>query len=134
MQNGQVVPRNFQRAIRDKTALRTSPDYIVRDYLRPSDFYNLVSALLFGPATNAAVDCYSRAPIDKPSLLAAMQERFGLRYEVTEAVAGVNATGSKPYYYSLNTRAADFGYQPTLTSLEGILQESEKVLNTARNE
>jgi len=41
----------------------------------------------------------------------------------------VNATGGKPYYYSLNTRAADFGYRPTLTSLEGILIEAKKVLN-----
>lgn len=112
------------RAIRDRTVLKTSPDYIVRDFLHPSDFYSLVGALLSAPATNAAVDCYSRAPVDKPSLLAAMQEKFGLRYETTEATAGVNATGSKPHYYSLNTRAADFGYQPALTSLEGIVQEA----------
>jgi len=96
----------------------------VRDYLHPTDFYTLVCALFSAPAANAAVDCYSRAPIDKPNLLAAMQEKFGLRYEVTDAIAGVNATGSKPHYYSLNKRAADFGYQPALTSLEGILQEA----------
>lgn len=118
------------RAIRDKTVLKTSHEYIMRDYLHPSDFHNLVSSLLSAPATNAAVDCYSRAPIDKPNLLAAMQEKFELRYEITEANASVNATGSKPHYYSLNTRAADFGYQPCLTSLQGILLESEKMLST----
>lgn len=112
------------RAIRDKTVLKTSPDYIVRDFMHPSDFFNLVSVLLSAPAANAVVDCYSRAPIDKPSLLAAMQEKFGLQYEITEATASINATGSKPHYYSLNTRAADFGYQPVLTSLEGILREA----------
>jgi len=117
------------RAIRDKTVLKTSSDYIVRDFLHPTDFYRLVSALLYTPSTNAVVDCYSRAPIDKPTLLAAMQEKFGLQYEITEATACVNATGSKPHYYSLNRRAADFGYQPRLNSLEGILQESEKILN-----
>lgn len=116
------------RAIRDKTVLKTSPDYIVRDFLHPTDFYRLVFALLSAPATNAAVDCYSRAPIDKPALLAAMQEKFGLRYEIVEATASVNATGSKPNYYSLNTRAADFGYQPELTSLEGITQEAAAIL------
>lgn len=116
------------RAIRDKTVLQTSPDYIVRDFLHPSDFHGLVSALLSAPAINVAVDCYSRAPIDKPSLLAAMQEKFGLRYEFAEAQAGVNATGGKPFYYSLNTRAADFGYQPALTSLEGILKEATAIL------
>jgi nucleoside-diphosphate-sugar epimerase len=116
------------RAIRDKTVLKTSSDYIVRDFLHPSDFYSLVQALLSSPAANAAIDCYSRAPIDKPALLAAMQERFGLQYEISEANASVNATGGKPYYYSLNTRAADFGYQPGLTSLDGILREGEAVL------
>jgi len=117
------------RAIRDKEVLKTSPEYIVRDFLHPSDFHQLVSALLSSPATNAVVDAYSRAPVDKPDLLAAMQEKFGLRYEITAASERVNATGGKTRYYSLNTRAADFGYQPGLTSLEGILQESEKILN-----
>jgi nucleoside-diphosphate-sugar epimerase len=115
------------RAIRDKTVLKTSSDYMVRDYLHPSDFYGLVSALLAAPPANAAVDCYSRAPVDKPALLAAMQEKFGLQYEIVDA-AGINATGSKPHYYSLNTSAADFGYQPCLTSIEGILQEMEAML------
>jgi nucleoside-diphosphate-sugar epimerase len=116
------------RSIRDKTVLQTSSDYIVRDFLHPSDFYKLVGALLSAPTTNTAVDCYSRAPIDKPTLLAAMQEKFGLQYETTEASASVNATGSKPHYYSLNTSAADFGYQPAMTSLEGILQEASAIL------
>lgn len=116
------------RAIRDKTVLKTSSDYIVRDFLHPSDFYKLVSALLAAPAANAVVDCYTRAPIDKPTLLGAMQEKFGLRYEIADASVGVNATGGKPHYYSLNTRAADFGYQPALTSLEGILKEAAAIL------
>jgi nucleoside-diphosphate-sugar epimerase len=122
------------RAIRDKTVLKTSPDYIVRDFLHPSDFHNLVCAMLATPATNAVVDCYSRAPIDKPNLLAAMQKEFGLRYEVSETNASVNATGGKPHYYSLNTRAADFGYQPGMTSLEGILLETGVVLGIATAE
>lgn len=116
------------RAIRDKTVLKTSPDYIMRDFLHPSDFHKLVSVLLSAPVANAAVDCYSRSPIDKPQLLAAMQERFGLQYEIGEASTAVNATGSKPQYYSLNTKAADFGYEPTLTSLEGLVHEMEAIL------
>lgn len=116
------------RAIRDKTLLKTSSDYIVRDFIHPADFYRLVCALLSAPATNAAVDCYSRAPVDKPNLLSAMQEKFGLRYEIADATASVNATGGKPHYYSLNRRAADFGYQPALTSLEGILEEAKAIL------
>lgn len=110
------------RAIRDNSVLHTSSDYIVRDFLHPTDFYRLIMALLNAPASNAAVDCYSLAPVDKPSLLAAMQEKFGLRYAMT-ASAGVNATGNKPHYYSLNRRAAAFGYQPSYTSLECVLHQ-----------
>lgn len=116
------------RAIRDKTVLKTSSDNIVRDYLHPSDFYQLISVLLSASATNTSLDCYSRAPIDKLELLAAMQKNFGLRYEIAEASAIVNATGRKPYYYSLNTCAAEFGYQPVFTSLEGILKEATWML------
>ena len=119
------------RAIRDKTVLKTSADYIVRDYLHPSDFYRLVAALLSAPAANAAIDCYSKAPIDKPGLLQAMQNEFGLRYEVTGSHATINATGGKPHYYSLNHRASEFGYQPQLTSTEGVLKEAAAMLQTA---
>ena len=121
------------RAIRDKKVLKTSSDYIVRDFLHPTDFYQLISAMLSAPSTNAAVDCYSKAPIEKLRLLEAMQEKFGLRYKIAEAVAGVNATGNKPHYYSLNTRAADFGYQPGMTSLEGILREADDVFRVSIN-
>jgi nucleoside-diphosphate-sugar epimerase len=121
------------RAVRDKTVLRTSSDYIVRDFIHPSDFSNLINAILGAPAANAVVDAYSKAPIDKPSLLAAMQEKFGLQYETVQTDAGVNATGGKPHYYSLNTRAAGFGYLPTLTSLEGVLEEASRLLSPEPN-
>jgi nucleoside-diphosphate-sugar epimerase len=117
------------RAIRDKVVLKTSPELIFRDFLHPSDFLKLVNALLSAPPTNTVVDAYSLAPIEKSALLAAMQENFGLRYEYAEASAGINATGGKTHYYSLNTRAADFGYLPGLNSIEGILMESRKVLS-----
>jgi nucleoside-diphosphate-sugar epimerase len=116
------------RAIHNNEVLKSSPYFTVRDFVTPSDFYKLVISLLAAPATNAAVDCYTLAPIDKRTLLAAMHDKFGLQYEITAANASVNATGSKPHYYSLNTRAADFGYQPTLTSLEGVLQEAALLL------
>lgn len=112
------------RAIRDKIVLKTSADYVVRDYLHPSDFYQLISVMLAAPLkTNTVVDCYSLAPIDKPTLLNSMREKFQLEFELYDS-AGLNATGGKPHYYSLNSLAADFGYRPTLTSLESVLVET----------
>jgi nucleoside-diphosphate-sugar epimerase len=72
------------RAIRDKQILQTTSDYMVRDFMHPDDFHQLVECLMQAPPTNCAVDCYSREPIDKHSLLKAMSERFGLNYEVTD--------------------------------------------------
>ena len=120
---------DIMRSIRDGTVLQTSPDYIVRDFLHPADFHNLVGSLLSSPPANAAVDCYTRAPIGKPELLAEMARRFGLRYEIVERPVAVDATGFKAHYYSLNHRAADFGYVPTRTSLEGIVEETGALMS-----
>ncbi len=122
------------RAIRDQSVLQTSPDYIVRDYLHPLDFHRLVCAILAAPAANAAVDCYSLAAIDKPALLAAMQKKFGLQYQIIEGNVSVNATGNKPHYYSKNDRAADFGYRPRLTSQDAIEIEMQAILDTVAND
>lgn len=116
------------RAIRDGEVLKTSNDYIVRDFLHPTDFHQLVDRLLGAPAANMAIDCYSKAPVDKPALLAFMHEKFGLEYKVVEAITSVNATGNKPHYYSLNRRAADFGFHPDFTALEGVSREASLML------
>ncbi|MCV2371191.1 NAD-dependent epimerase/dehydratase family protein [Roseateles oligotrophus] len=123
------------RAIQSGQLLRTSSDFMQRDYLHPADFHRLLECILAAPPANRALDCYTRAPVDKPTLLAALQQRFGLRYESLEIAgesgAAVNATGAKPQYYSLNHHAATLGYRPFYTSLEGILVESAALLGLA---
>lgn len=123
--NARFLITDVRRAIREQTILKVSADYMVRDYLHPIDFKNIVDVALKVPAINTAIDCYSKAPIDKQTLLTVMQEKLGLKYEVTESSDSVNATGGKPNYYSLNTRAADFGYLPRFTSLDGVLKEMD---------
>lgn len=127
--NARFLITDILRAIREKTILKTSPVNIVRDFLHPSDFYQMINVMLAAPASNTVIDCYTLAPVDKQTLLVTMQEYFGLQYEITSSTPSVNATGGKPYYYSLNTRAADFGYQPSLTSMDGILIEAEAILS-----
>jgi nucleoside-diphosphate-sugar epimerase len=116
------------RAIRTGDVLRTSPGTMVRDYLHPDDFYQLVTRVLAAPPANGALDCYSAAPVDKAALLDAMATRYGLRHEAAPAPAGVNATGAKPHYYSLDRRAAGLGYAPAHTSLDGIRIEADAIL------
>lgn len=116
------------RAIRDKSILKITADNVVRDYLHPSDFFGLISVLLAGPRINIAVDAYSRAPIDKLNLLVEMHKKFGLLYEPSKSNTVVNATGSKPRYYSLNDKAASCGYKPKYSSLTGIMKEFDSIL------
>lgn len=117
------------RAIRDHRTLQTTAEYAVRDFMHPDDFRQFVECLLAAPPANCAVDCYSREPIDKPALLRAMAERFGLCYEVVDDTSvRVNATGTKPHYYSLNRKASEFGYQPVWSSLDCILAETSAIL------
>ncbi len=126
--NARFLITDIIRAIRDDSVLISSDINIVRDYIHPSDFYRLIETFVDISEINAVVDCYSLAPIDKFSLLEVMKDRFNLKYQVTETVQNVNATGGKPNYYSLNTRAGDFGYQPVLNSMQGVLMEANKML------
>ena len=127
--NARFLITDIVRAIRDNSVLQTSAEYMVRDFIGPSDFYQLIQAILTSPANNDVIDCYSKAPIDKPTLLTAMQDRFGLKYEISKTNASVNATGSKSHYFSLNNKAKNYGYQPALSSIESILIEAESLIN-----
>ena len=117
------------RALRDGTVMKTSPDPMVRDYLHPLDFFQLVDCVLRGDAGNRAIDCYSRAPVDKTALLEAMAGSFGLRYEIVPGMAApVNATGAKPHYYSQQRLAATLGYQPAYASIDTVISETAAIL------
>ena len=120
------------KAIRDNSLFKTSPVNIVRDFLHPSDFFQLVQCILNAGEINTAVDCYTRAPIDKMTLLGAMEERYGLQYEVDSCANIVNATGLKMNYYSMNRGAEALGYKPQLSSLDGIQVELEQIFNSCK--
>lgn len=116
------------RAIEQGHALEVDAAPMTRDYLHPGDFAKLVDSVLQAEPANAAVDAYSRAPIGKFELLESMQARYGLQWTTRPGPAGINATGAKPNYYSLNRRAGAFGYEPGLTSLETIHTEASAML------
>ena len=116
------------RAVRDKTLLITSIEDIVRDYIHPSDFFNLIDLILRAPMCNDVVDCYSLEAISKAELLQFIQNKYGMQYEGTKPVDEINATGRKKSYFSRNHRAKKFGYYPTLTSLAGIAKELQSAL------
>lgn len=111
------------RAIKSNEIMTVSPENMVRDYLAPVDFFQLIEKVLLASPVNDVVDCYTSEPIDKFSLLSRIQAEFGLQYEVVGGSTMLNATGVKPNYFSLNQRAEKFGYRPRESSLSGILSE-----------
>jgi nucleoside-diphosphate-sugar epimerase len=121
------------RAIVTDTELQTSADFMVRDFLHPTDFHQLITCILNSPPSNLALDCYSSKPISKQDLLNTMVSRFGLRFSMVEQPKlSVNATGTKPHYYSLNHKAAELGYAPKFSSLDTVLSETEAILESIR--
>lgn len=127
--DGRFLMTDMIRAIEKDAVFETSDVPIVRDYLHPADLVALIKAGLGAPlGTNVALDAYSRAPITKAALLDLMADAFGLRHTVVPHPDIVNATGLKPHYYSLNHVAARFGYQPSRTSAEAIVEEVSVVL------
>lgn len=119
------------RALHSDNMLEVAPDDMIRDYLVPADFLQLIDKILQSAPCNDVVDCYSLAPIGKFNLLAALGDEFGLQYKIAGDQAKVNATGPKANYYSLNRKAERlFGYVPGESSSSGLLSEIRLHLNT----
>ena len=121
--NARFLITDLVRALKNKEVFKTSPVDIVRDFITPPDFYNLVQAIIDFKLTNTALDCYTRSPVSKFDLLSELESKFGLRYKTDEGISIINATGAKLNYYSTNDIATNIGYDPKNTSRDGIVQE-----------
>lgn len=126
--SAQFLITDIVNAISGKTILSTSPDNLVRDYLHPADFYQLISKILKFNQFNCQIDCYSKAPIEKLTLLNALKEKFNLSFIIEYKNIFSCPTGSKLCYYSLSRKAADFNFSPEYSSLETICSEIELYL------
>lgn len=118
------------RAIQSNKKCEVSAEVMVRDYLHPEDFKQIIDCILSSPKVNLAVDCYSAGEIDKFHLLAEMENRFGLQYCILDNPDVICATGNKVNYFSKNNRLAEFGFIPKYTSLENIVMEVSAILGT----
>jgi nucleoside-diphosphate-sugar epimerase len=120
-------------AIKNKEKLLTTPVNIVRDFVTPDDFFYLIQEIIRQGFLNAALDCYTKAPIDKLTLISEMHNKYGLEYEVTAKKNIVNGTGEKINYYSNNKVTEVLAYSPRHTSLSGIIKELDFMLDSEKN-
>jgi nucleoside-diphosphate-sugar epimerase len=127
--NSRFLLADLVRSIQNNTVFETGSDNIWRDYLHPDDFFQLILACLRSKAgTNMPIDAFSRAPIDKFTLLDLLKQEFGLRFAITGRSNAVASTGIKPFYYSENHAATALGFEPSKTSAEGISEEVAAIL------
>ena len=125
--NARFLITDMVRAIKNEEVFKTSSDNIMRDFITPPDFYNLIQAIIDSKTINTALDCYTKSPVSKFELLSELENKFGLSYEIDKNVDVVNATGTKINYYSVNKVAEGIGYNANSTSLEGIIREINSI-------
>lgn len=117
------------RSISSNCECVVSPEPMVRDYLHPRDFCQIIDCILKADKANMAVDCYSSEPIEKSCLLKQLEHRYGLKWKYSPSLELVVATGSKQNYYSEYHALASIGYKPCYSSLSGLFMEFDALLN-----
>lgn len=115
-------------ALRRNELLTVTPQPMIRDYIHPYDFCRLVELIMKGPLENAAVDCFSRRCVDKFTLLEAFHSKFGLKYKIDDRDVPEISPPKKINYYSLYRKATELGYEPTYSSLDGLLDVCDRSL------
>ena len=121
--NNNYFMSQIVKAITEKKILEVSSENIVRDYIMPFDFFNLIIGILEAKKINIAIDCYSKKPVEKFKLLDKMNKKFGLVYKIIEEKEIINSTGSKKNYYSCNRKAEIFGYKPENSSINNLVKQ-----------
>ena len=108
----------------------TTPDPLWRDFLHPRDLVALIEACVANRPLNGAYDAYSAGVVSKAELIEFFVRTYGLQHVVDHSWQPVTATGMKERYYSTGRRAAQLGYQPVYSSLEGIRIETDALLRS----
>ncbi len=129
--NSRFLITDILYSIKNNLILTTTKENIVRDYIGPSEVAQLVRQILLSSHQNVAVDFFSKATIDKISMLEIMKKEFGLNYQMLAGYKSLNSTGAKMNYYS-NSRLAQsiFGYSPQYSSQEVIIEQSRLFLKS----
>ena len=118
------------KAIKNKSEFVTDNEDIIRDYVDPSDFYELIKNCIMHKKINDVFDVYSKKPISKFQILQEYSKKFELKFHSTEKFESISPTGLKKIYYSLSRKAKKINYVPQFSSLETLLNESSFILET----
>lgn len=126
--NARFLITDIVRAIKNNEMLKTSERNIVRDFITPKDFFSLVQCLIGLSKKNLAIDCRTKSPIDKITLLKKFYDSYHLKYEFV-ADSHLNATGLKINYYSKSSKIDFIGFKPFFSSVNGLIFEINKIID-----
>jgi nucleoside-diphosphate-sugar epimerase len=117
------------RSVARRETLITSPDPMVRDYVGARELRALIDCWRAAKRPNAALDVYSRAPVDKQALLDLAASRYGLKIRMAETAQ--SPTGAKPVFASSFRAAADIGYAPQRSSFDIVAEVLDEAARLA---
>jgi hypothetical protein len=116
------------RCLLEGKVFETGSNDLIRDYVSPRDFCNLVKLCIDKHYTNDVFDVYSLSPVSKVEIINWFHDEFGLKYNIIENGSLSSMTGIKSIYHSVNKKAEKINYFPSLTSLASIKEEATKIL------
>ena len=115
-------------AIKNKTIFITDSNDITRDFIHPSDFFNLIEKCIKKNTINDAFDVYSKKPISKFEIIDLFEKKYDLGFKITNNIIEISPTGVKQNYFSSSQKAGKIGYEPEFTSFETIQDEIKFLL------
>jgi nucleoside-diphosphate-sugar epimerase len=130
--NTRFLITEMVKCIKDNITFITNSNDILRDYVSPKDFCNLIHLCIHKSFMNVVYDVYSSAPVSKFELIKAFKDEFSMNYLIDDKTISSNSTGPKSIYYSENKRAEEIQYYPSSTSLDAIMKEVKKIMNNNR--
>ncbi|MGO4184767.1 hypothetical protein AB4Z45_06725 [Paenibacillus sp. MCAF9] len=128
--NSKFLITEMINSIRQNKIFDTGLNDIIRDYVSPKDFCNLINLCIAKSIVNTAYDVYSLAPVSKFELIEFFHNEFSMQYRIIETSIENNSTGQKSIYFSENKLAEEIDYYPSSTSLESIMEEASKIIYT----
>jgi nucleoside-diphosphate-sugar epimerase len=116
------------KAIKNKSIFVTDKQDILRDYVDPNDFCDLIKNCMFNKKINDVFDIFSKEPVSKFHILQEFSNKFDLKFKLIEKLESMSSTGLKKNYYSLSRKAEKIGYFPQFSSFETLLNESSLII------
>jgi nucleoside-diphosphate-sugar epimerase len=101
---------------------------IWRDVLHPQDMAALIDACIGHRPLNCVYDAYSCREASKSEILELFAGSYGLKYRIECSCRPVAVGGEKSRYYPVGRKAAQIGYLPRFSSLQGIAAETSALV------